>query len=722
MTPSASPSRRFRAAYAASGGLVALLGAAALAAWVAGNPVLIRLHEQLDPPHANTALALIVAGGGLAAVAAGRHRTARAAGGALIAVGVLGAVCLMTGQGLGLDAWASPAQRLLPSFPPGGLGAGSVAGFVLGGAGLLLMARRSLGLAGSTTLAMIGAGLLIGTAAVVVNSSLGFGSSRQSAPPLIECVGAVLGGLLAVAHAVRAARPRQPVARTAPALVWLGGMVCTVVLWSALDAQQSRRLHRDIQFGAAQAQGLLDQALSAWTSSLAEAAETVRMEGEQSEAAKERFAGNIASRPGAMGIGLAAPGQPPRWLETRAGQVLPERFDDLGVTAALDRSVRAGEAGVARPPRSFWDGKWVLIGYAPLRPGAESPGGLVGAVELQPVVDSVLNPSTLPGMAVEVWDGAERLYGRPGADTRLKAEYTESLPLRTAGYEWTLRVWPTDLKRDGLALPRLALGSGVILVTLFAWAVHLAQTARGRARDLEREVRERAAAEAALRRREAELRQAKDAAEAASRAKGEFLANMSHEIRTPMNGVLGMVRLALEAGPSPELREYLGLARDSAEALLTVINDVLDFSKVEAGKLELEPADFSLREAVGDAVRLLAPRAHEKGLELAFEVAPGVPDALVGDAGRLRQVLLNLIGNAVKFTERGEVVVRVDAAAEGGAGLGAVALRFSVRDTGIGIAPDKQAAVFEAFTQADGSTTRRYGGTGLGLAISRRLV
>jgi PAS domain S-box-containing protein len=341
---------------------------------------------------------------------------------------------------------------------------------------------------------------------------------------------------------------------------------------------------------------------------------------------------------------------------------------------------------------------------------AEETGAFLASL-VQSSDDSIVG-TTVDGHILTWNQGSERLWGYTAEEVIGKHITTFFLPEREMDYYARIEKVKRDERIERYEAVRVRKDGKQINVSVITSPI---KDAAGRLLGVSaiyRDIGEQ-------KRAEQELLRAKQAAESASRAKSQFLANMSHEIRTPMNGILGMTEAVLDTALDSEQRDYLNTVKTSGEALLSVINEILDFSKIEAGMLELDMTEFHVRECVEETVKLLSLNARQKGLDLICEFHAPVPETVRGDALRVRQILMNLIGNALKFTSLGRVVVTVSATSTGDS---VSELSFAVRDTGIGITPDKQPVIFAPFRQADGSTTRRYGGTGLGLTISKRLV
>jgi PAS domain S-box-containing protein len=490
------------------GGVVAFSGASVLVAWALQAHAAIQIHTQFDPLHYNSALALVLAGAGLAAMACKRWCIGLGAGILLIAAAMGKALCQAAGGNAWATEWLFPADPLLPPFPACGFGWNQAVAMLLFGLSLVLMSRRAPGLWQCLALAGAGSVLLLLAVTAIIDSPVALGSPHKKGAPIVFTLGALAAAIAILAHAVTEVSGRVAVARALPISIWLGGASCTVIMWYALDAQQTQRVRHDVQFDGSHAHLQLERSLDERLGPVAIQAEKLRGRGGDLQAFKDDAGNFIGSQPGALGVGFVAGDSRISWVESRQGVTLPTSLDRTGGGGPLASAVSAARPMMARAQRSYWNGMWMLLAYFPVQENDPAKGGLLLVLQARPFLDSILNINVAPGYALEIHEGDEVIYERFASETRYRDQYRMTRRVAGRGLDWKLDVWPTEtvLDRKGFSVAKLALFVGLVLVTLCALSVHLAQMSRRRAVALEREVRERTQAEAALRQSEAKCR------------------------------------------------------------------------------------------------------------------------------------------------------------------------------------------------------------------------
>jgi PAS domain S-box-containing protein len=493
-----------RPALMAGGGVLAVLGAGILAAWAAGEPVVIQVHTQFAPTHANAALALLAWGVGLLALAAGRFRLARACG---IAVGFGAGVTLLAravGVGSGLETWLFPANRFLPAVPLGGMNTAAAVGFALGGLGLWATARAPVGRIAGRVGAVAGLGLAVGTAAAVADYPLGLTPSGASGPAVGTCLGLFVGGLSVFAAAARGGWSLAPRSSTIPAVIGVAGTVLALFFWHTMSAQQDARVRRLLQLHTETVQGQLKDGLAARVAKLTEVARLV----DDPDLVRTRAGAVVGAEPGCIAVARVAEDGEFLWVETTGRIRFPDRVEETGAEAALAKPRAEGTTAVVRAPRSAWANTRILLVYVPIKPGLPNEGGVLGVFQLQSLLDTICHHNVSPGYAVELVADGEVVYSRYGTDQTYRAEFVQPLPVTFAAGSWRVSAWPTEagLSQENFSQPRLVLAVGVVTTLLMMLAAHLAQTARRRARALEKEMRDRVTAEAAVKQSEAKYR------------------------------------------------------------------------------------------------------------------------------------------------------------------------------------------------------------------------
>jgi PAS domain S-box-containing protein len=503
--PNRSDSAAWRVAMAVAGSLLVLVGGAGLLAWASGNLEYIQIVPTLPPLHYNGAIGFVVCGGAYLCLARGRYRAARALAGALLTLVAAVAAAQVPGLGLALDRWAFAPPPSCPPFPPSGAISGLALALGLAAAAVLLAARRDVGRVHSALGTLIGLVLVIGSPVALILVQTG-NPVHRSGPTVLGVVGAVVAGAGLLTGAFRKGTPTFAPGRALPLGLGLAGVVASFALWVGLNAEQNRRIHRQIQFEASHVHRTAQDRLRHEYDAVAGLAELWSRN--QPEQMKEATGMYLAARTGCLGLGRVSARRDVTWLESRPDTVPPDTLAELGVADQVGAALQQGQPAIVRPPRSLWNGARILIIFVPDRVPAPDAGGLLSVHRAEDLFSPVVATNLAPGYALSISEQGEQLVGRYSTDRDYQGEWSQTLPISFHGFDWRLAVWPTRdvMERETLTLPRLALLIGLLTTGLLSLAVHLAQTARRRTAALEIEVREREQAQRALKQSEEKYR------------------------------------------------------------------------------------------------------------------------------------------------------------------------------------------------------------------------